>query len=188
MKRQLLPIAIFFLCALSPLHAEEQTSVFRIIGLSAPERSADLEKAMKSVTDVQLEKLDFAKGEATFRFDMDKLFPENKGKPAPPADKIIARLNERVLNASNHSFNVTAPSALPADQQTKLEIKVGLLDCKACRYAAYSVIAKIEGVERANVVSQTSTATINLWIDATKTNLDALTAALKIANVPFPEK
>ena len=75
-------------------------------------------------------------------------------------------------------------STLPADKVSKVEIKVGLLDCKACRYAAYSVIAKIEGVERATVSSQTST--ITAAIDATKTNQGALTEALKKANVPLP--
>ena len=186
MKHFLLPI--LFLCAVSPLRADEQTGVFRILGLSAPERRADLETAMQAVPDVQLASLDYDKGEATFRFDTAKLLPESKGKATPPADKVIARLNDLLLNASNHSFNVTAPSAVPADKQTKVEIKVGLLDCKGCRYAAYSYIAKIEGVERATVSSQASTATIYAWIDATKTNLEALTAALKKANVPFPEK
>ncbi len=170
---------------MSPLRADEQTGVYRIVGLSAPERQDDLRAALKDVPNVQLEALDFDKGEATLRFDAAKLLP---GSKTPSPEAIIKRLDDLLLNASNHTFNVTAPSTLPAEKLTKLEIKVGLLDCKGCRYAVYCVVGKMDGVVRATVSSQVSTGTVNAWIDGSKTNIEALTEALKKANVPFPEK
>ena len=75
---------------------------------------------------------------------------------------------------------------MPADKLTKVEIPIGVLDCKGCRYAAYQAVAKLEGVERATV-SATPSAVI-AWIDATKIKRDALEDALKKARVDLVQK
>ena len=167
--------------ALPLLHAEEQTATYRLVGLSAPEREADLREMMKSVADVTLVSLDAAKAEVTLRFELEKLFPTAKPKQPPTPDKITERLNSLLGSASKNTFNLTAQSALPADKLTKVEIPIGMLDCKGCRYAAYSAIAKLDGVERATV-SATPSAVI-AWIDATKTKREVLEDALKNARV-----
>ena len=173
------------LCALSLalplLHAEEQTGTYRLIGLSAPERESDLREVMKTVPDVALVSLDIAKAEVNLRFDAEKLFLPAKSKQPPAPDKITERLNSLIGGASKNTFSLTERSTVPADKLTKVEILIGVLDCKGCRYAAYQAVAKLDGVERATV-SATPSAII-AWIDATKTKREALEEALKKVRV-----
>ena len=191
MKSPLLPRTFAsLLCALSLalplLHAEEQTGTYRLIGLSAPERESDLREVMKTVPDVTLVSLDAAKAEVTLRFEAEKLFPPTKAKQPPAADKITARLDTLIGTASTRTFGLTERSTLPADKLTKVEIPIGVLDCKGCRYAAYQAVAKLDGVERATV-SATPSAVI-AWIDATKTKREALEEALKKVRADLVQK
>ena len=191
MKSPLLPRTFAsLLCALSLalplLHAEEQTGTYRLIGLSAPERESDLREVMKTVPDVALVSLDIAKAEVNLRFDAEKLFLPAKSKQPPAPDKITERLNSLIGGASKNTFSLTERSTVPADKLTKVEIPIGVLDCKGCRYAAYQAVAKLEGVERATV-SATPSAII-AWIDATKIKRDALEDALKKARVDLVTK
>lgn len=173
------------LCALSLvlplLHAEEQTGTYRLFGLSAAEREADLREVLAKVPEVTLVSLDAAKAEVTLRFEAEKLFPPTKAKQPPAADKITARLDTLIGTASTRTFGITERSTVPADKLTKVEILIGVLDCKGCRYAAYQAVAKLDGVERATV-SATPSAII-AWIDATKTKREALEEALKKVRV-----
>ncbi|PAW88437.1 MAG: hypothetical protein B9S33_04830 [Pedosphaera sp. Tous-C6FEB] len=176
------------LCAMilcdSPAFAEEQTSTYRLIGLSHAEREADLREVLDKVPEVKFVSLDAAKAEVTLRFDAEKIFLPAKQKSPVPADKITARLDQLIGTASTRTFSLTERSAFPADKLTKVEIPIGVLDCKGCRYAAYSAVAKLDGVERATV-SITPSAVI-AWIDATKTKRDALVEALKKMRVELP--
>lgn len=176
--------ALFF--AVPLLHAEEQTDTYRLIGLSAAEREADLREVLKAVPDVALVSLDAAKAEVTLRYELEKLFPTAKPKQPPAPEKITERINSLIGQASKNTFTVTAPSVVPADKLTKVEIPIGVLDCKACRFAAYSAVAKLDGVERATV-SATPSAVI-AWIDATRTKREALEEALKKARVELLNK
>ena len=173
------------LCALSLvlplLHAEEQTGTYRLFGLSAAEREADLREVLAKVPEVTLVSLDAGKAEVTLRFEAEKLFPPTKAKQPPAADKITARLDTLIGTASTRTFGITERSTVPADKLTKVEILIGVLDCKGCRYAAYQAVAKLDGVERATV-SATPSAVI-AWIDATKTKREALEEALKKVRV-----
>ena len=178
-------LCAMILCAL-PVFAEEQTGTYRLIGLSAAERETDLREVMKAVPDVALVSLDAAKAEVTLRFDAEKLFPPTKAKQPPAPDKITERISSLIGQASKNTFTVTARSTVPADKLTKVEILIGVLDCKGCRYAAYITIAKLDGVERATV-SATPSAVI-AWIDATKTKREALEEALKKARVDLLPK
>ncbi len=191
MKSPLLPRTFASLfCALSLalplLHAEEQTGTYRLFGLSAAEREADLREVLAKVPEVTLVSLDAAKAEVTLRFEAEKLFPPTKAKQPPAADKITARLDTLIGTASTRTFGITERSTVPADKLTKVEILIGVLDCKGCRYAAYQAVAKLEGVERATV-SATPSAVI-AWIDATKIKRDALEDALKKARVDLVQK
>ncbi|MST00674.1 MAG: heavy-metal-associated domain-containing protein [Pedosphaera sp.] len=191
MKSLVLPRAFasalcaFFL-TLPLLHAEEQMGTYRLIGLSAPERQEDLREVMKTVPDVTLVSLDVAKAEVSLRFDAEKLFLPAKSKQPPAPDKITERLSSLISGASKNTFSLTERSAVPADKLTKVEILIGVLDCKGCRYAAYQAIAKLDGVERATV-SATPSAVI-AWIDATKTKRETLEAALKKTGVELLPK
>ena len=178
------------LCALSLvlplLHAEEQTGTYRLFGLSAAEREADLREVLAKVPEVTLVSLDAGKAEVTLRFEAEKLFPPTKAKQPPAADKITARLDTLIGTASTRTFGITERSTLPADKLTKVEIPIGVLDCKGCRYAAYQAVAKLDGVERATVSTMPSA--VIAWIDAAKTKREALEEALKKARVDLAPK
>ena len=186
LSRPFASIICAFSLTLPLLHAEEQTGTYRLIGLSAAEREADLREVMKAVPGVALVSLDAAKAEVTLRYELEKLFPTAKPKQPSAPDKITERLNSLIGQASKNTFTVTARSAVPADKLTMLEIPIGVLDCKGCRYAAYQAVAKLDGVERATV-SATPSAVI-AWIDATKTKREKLEDALKKARVDLPNK
>ena len=191
MKSPFLPgLFASVLCALSLalplLHAEEQTGTYRLLGLSAAEREADLREVMQAVPDVALVSLDAAKAEVTLRYELEKLFPTAKPKQPPAPEKITERLSSLIGQASKNTFTVTARSTVSADKLTKVEILIGVLDCKGCRYAAYQSVAKLDGVERATV-SATPSAVI-AWIDAAKTKREVLEDALKKARVDLLNK
>ncbi len=173
-------LCAMILCAL-PALAEEQTGTYRLIGLSAAEREEDLREVMKAVPDVALVSLDAAKAEVTLRYEVEKLFTTAKPKQPPAPDKIIERISSLIGQASRNTFSVTARSSVPADKLTKIEIPIGVLDCKGCRYAAYQTIAKLDGVERVTVSAKPSA--IIAWIDDTKTKRETLEEALKKARV-----
>ena len=179
---------IFSLCVLlcvATLRAEEQTTTVRVIGISDPSRVEDFRTAVKSVAELQLVSVDGDKATAVLRYDVSALITKPKPKPADLAPaKILEQIDNLIGKASVRTFSVTGPTGIAEDKLTKVEFKVGLLDCKGCRYGAYIAIAKIEGVERAAVDSITRTLTA--WIDPAKTNKEALEAALKKARVELP--
>ncbi len=177
------------LCALvltATLRAEEQTTTVRVIGISDPGRVEDFRTAVKSVPELQLMSVDGDKASAVLRYDVAAIITKPKPKPADLApEKILEQINSLVGKASVNTFSVTAPTGVAEDKLAKVEIKVGILDCKGCRYGAYIVIAKLDGVERATVNSANRTLTV--WIDPVKSNKEALIAALKKARVELPE-
>lgn len=183
--RRLFAFAVLLLLALF-LHAEEQTGTYRLIGLSAAEREADLREVLAKVPDVSLVSLDATKAEVTLRFDAEKLFLPAKSKQPPAADKVLARLDQLIGTASTRTFSLAERSTVPADKLTKVEIPIGVLDCKGCRYTAYSSVAKLDGVDRATV--STTPSAVIAWIDATKTKREALVDALKKMRVELLEK
>ncbi len=176
--RRLIPLLVLLLPAI--LRAEEQT--VRIIGLSDASRVDDLREAIKTLPELQLIRIDEAKATATLSYDIPTLLGKPKPKPEDIAPaKLLERLDNRIGTATLRTFSVTALTGIAEDKLTKLEIHVGVLDCKGCRYGAYIAIAKMEGVERATVNSDSRTLTA--WIDATKTHREALVEALKKARV-----
>ena len=174
------------LCLLCPsLRAEE--SRHRVFGLSDPGRELDLREQLKSVPEVEFAALDLETAEATFRYDVTKLLPDAKSPPT--AEAIAKRLDELVKMASKNpvsghvTFSLKPLSSVPKDQLQKIEIQLGLLDCKGCRYTAYLACAKLDGVENV-IVSETSLVTV--WVAPSKTDREALIAALKKARIELP--
>jgi hypothetical protein len=179
--RPFLFFAVLLLCATAG--AAEQTATYRVTGLFFAERQEDFRRVMKAVPEIELLDLQFDKAVATVRYDLDKLIPP--GPPKKPADrsteKVLAKLNDLIRKASSGSFTFAAPSATPEEQLARVDIKVGLLDCKGCRFAVYLAVAKIDGVDHATV----SPDTLSAWIDPAKTNRTALEEALKKDQVPL---
>ncbi len=174
------------LCLLTlSLRAEE--SRHRIFGLSDPGRELDLREQLKSVPELELAALDLETAEATFRYDVTKLVPDAKNPPT--AEAIAKRLDELVKKASKHpvsgyvTFYLKPLSSVAKDQQQKIEIQLGLPDCKGCRYTAYLACAKLDGVENV-IVSETLLVTA--WVQPSKTNREVLIAALKKVRIHLP--
>lgn len=164
------------------LHADE--SRHRIIGLSEPSREQDLRAQVRTISGLELVSLDFTTTEAAFRYELGTLFPTINPKKPPSQAEITQKLDSLLKAASRGTFTLKPLATLPEDKMQEINIRVGLLDCKGCRYGAYIAIAKLDGVEHA-VVSESSLLTA--WIDPAKTDRETLIGALKKGRVEVPQ-
>lgn len=175
------------LCMPPPLRAEEKTVSYGLVGLFGAERNDDFREAFKNAApEIQLVKLDDDNSQVAIRYDVAKLIPNFNPKKPPKEEDVLQRLNNILGTASNHTFRLRPLSTVPTDKLTKVEINIGVLDCKACRYGAYLAVMKIDGVERAAVSSKPSAVTA--WIDSAKTDRAALEASLKQVGAEIEKK
>ncbi len=167
------------------LRADEQTSTYRLVGLFEPSREDDFRKLLaEEAPELKVERLDFEKAEVTLRYDLPALFSDGKIPKGFTAEKLREKIDQTIRGKSKGTFQIQWPSALPAGEQTRVDIKVGILDCRGCRFGVYQMVTKIEGVERASITADTHVLTA--WIDPAKTNREALEAALKKQQVQLP--
>jgi hypothetical protein len=176
---------LFLLLASLAIAADEKGEKLRrvkhrITGLFAREREEDLRAAFRKIDAVKLLALDFERAEATLEYVPAKAFPNAK------PHEILARLDQIVKSASNHTFGVKALPSVPREKLLFIEIPVAGLDCKACCLAAYEIVYKLEGVETATASFREGRVTA--WIDPTKTNRTRLEAALKQRGVEVKAK
>jgi copper chaperone CopZ len=155
----------------------------RIVGFCSPDRQQDLREAVMQIAGVELAAIDYEAAEAAFRYDEALLMGSPPPKQGRPSEQILTRLDERLRGVSQGTFSARPLSSVPRDKQTQVEFQVGVLHCKGCRYGVYQVLAKIYGVERASVDSQTGQ--VLAWIDPAKTDRAALADALVKARVPL---
>ena len=66
---------------------------------------------------------------------------------------------------------------LPREKLQKLELAVVGLDCKACSFAAYQTVMRLEGVEQCEVLFRETRVTA--WVDASKIDKAKIEMALK---------
>lgn len=152
--------------------AEEANYTYRVEGLFQKDREADLRATIKTLEGIELVQVDYRQGHSTFRFDAEKLYPNAK-KP----EQILQQFDQRLRQASRGTFQVTALSDIDRKKLTEVKIAVAGLDCKGCSYGAYLAVTKVEGVE--NAISSFHDGYVIAWIDAEKTNREALEAALE---------
>lgn len=152
----------------------------QITGLFSPDREKDLQKVFATLPEIKLEKIDYAKAEAEFVYDPEKVFPNAK------PEQLVEQFDSILRNASRHTFGVRPLCTTPDDELTCVEIPVLGLDCKACCLAAYESVYQIEGVERATASFKDGLVTA--WIHPDKTNVMALEEALKKKGVTLPER
>jgi hypothetical protein len=158
-----------------PAVPSPSTTTFRITGLFAPDREADLRATLEEIPGIQLKSLDFEHAEGAFEFDAATVF---KGvKP----DDIVKKFDEKIRGASNATFGIQPVSTTPHAQLKRIEIPIVGLDCRACCLAAYESISKIDGVTQATASFKEGRLTA--LIDPSKTNPTALEEALKKRNV-----
>jgi hypothetical protein len=186
MIRKLLLIFAATLCgAPAARAADEQSKEFAIVGLFSPDREQDLRDVMADVPEFQLFKVDYENARVTFRYDPQRLFADQKPKKSPTDAEIEQRVNALLTRASANTFSVKVTPPTPGEKLTKVQISVGILDCKGCRYAAYLAVVKVAGVERATVAKDGA---VTAMVDADKTNPAALEDALKRANIEHRAK
>lgn len=177
-------LAALWLTSFGIPSAAEQTETYRVIGFSHPEREEDFRQALATLPGIVLVGLDLAAAEVTLRFDPEQLVSGAKpGQPVAP-EKILEELDKRLGQASVRTFSLTPRSTVPNADLATETIPVGLLDCKGCRYGVYLAVARLEGVVRASVSSETGLLTV--WFDPKKTGRPALEEALKKARVESP--
>jgi hypothetical protein len=152
--------------------AEDPVSVtYRVTGLFSPDREADLREAAKKVTDATLSSIDYPNGEVTWSYEPSKM-PKN-AKP----EQVQNQIDTQLKNASNHTFSLKPRSTVPRDKLQKLEISVGVLDCKACGFGLYQIVMGVPGVELA--FAQYKEGLVTAWIDPEKTDREKVVEALK---------
>ena len=171
------------ICA-TAARAVEQTVTYRIVGLSAPERKGDFAPVIAMIPELKLVSYDFDHNSCTLSFDPEQIIP-----PGPPKKKVdrspealLEKINVLLKKASSKTFSLTPPSTISPEKLSKVEIKVGLLDCKGCRFCVYDAVSHLDGVDHASVAGDTLTA----WIDATKVDQAALEDALIKDKVVVP--
>ena len=161
---------------------EKQTREFTIVGLFSPDREKDLRDVIADVSEFQLVSVDYENARATFSYDVASLFgAERKLKDRPPKPaEIEQRIHALLTRASTNTFGLKLTPEVPKEELTRIELSIGILDCKGCQYAAYLAVIKAAGVERATV---TRDGTLVALVETGKADSAAITAALKKANI-----
>lgn len=148
----------------------------RVTGLFSPDREKDLRDLLAAEwPEISVGNVDFETSEATLRFDVDKLFPKAK-----PVD-VVKRLDDKLRGLSHGTFGVKEPCSSPREKLKRIEIAVAGLDCKACAFAAYEAVAKLDGVEQATASFREGRVTA--LVDPSKVDKAKLEAALKARGV-----
>jgi hypothetical protein len=150
----------------------EHTVALRVRGLFEPDQVADFRALMNLFPEAELESINLETAEASIRFAPDcELF--RNAKP----EQIVERIGNRVRQLSTNLFSLVPLSEIPREKLELVEFSIKGLDCKACSFAVYEILVRIEGVEQATASFRTAHA--SAFIDPSKTNRPALLEALK---------
>jgi hypothetical protein len=161
-------------------HPKPQRFTYRVTGLFAPDRVADLKSVFAELTDLTLVAVDFDDAEITVEYAPAKAFPGAKRV------ELVERLDQKVRLATRGTFGVKPRRTVPREKLERVVIPVAGLDCKACSLAAYEIVAKIDGVVQATASFKEGKVTA--LIDPAKTDQAALEAALRKRNVAVGPK
>lgn len=151
--------------------AQPVTVKYKLFGLFSHEREPDLRRVATGITEVTLTDFDYEKGEVTFTYD-----PIKFGRGAKPKE-LQDRIDNLLRSASNQTFAVKPMSTIPREKLQKVEIGVGVLDCKACGYGLYQMVFNVPGVEQA--FANYKEGLVTAWIDPEKTDRTKIAALLK---------
>lgn len=180
----LVSVALIGTIAASSFAADEapkpQPFTYRIFGMFSPDREADLKETAEKLTNIKLIAVDYAKAEATFEYDPKKAFPGAK------PEQIEERLGNQLRDASRSTFQIKPKLAMPRESLQKLEIAVVGLDCKACSFAAYQAVMRLEGVEQCEVIFKQEKLTA--LVDGSKTDKAKIETRLKEMGLKIREE
>jgi hypothetical protein len=163
------------LLLLSPAVADDKAKpepiTYRLTGLFAKDREADLREAFKELPDFKLVAVDFDYAEVTIEFAPGKLFPGQK------PERVTELVNDKLRSATHSTFGVKPRSVVARDKLRDVVIPAAGLDCKACCLAAYEIVAAVEGVVQATASFKDGRITAK--IDPSKTDQAKLEEALR---------
>jgi copper chaperone CopZ len=155
--------------------AKPERHMYRIIGLFSPDREKDLRAGFAEMPDIKLVGVNFDDAEITVELIPSKVFPGAK------TEQLVQALDQKVRQATRHTFGVKPRRDTPREKLKQVVIPVAGLDCKACCLAAYEAIANIDGVYQATASFKEGR--ITALIDPAKTNIEMLSSALRSKGV-----
>lgn len=132
-----------------------------LVGLSGDERLADWERLMPVLEEkgVRVLQTDSRGARIEIEYDQPTLFPKLNSKHRLTLEEIRHRLAQVVRESSRASFDLLPVLGAASEcGQVERTLSIGVLDCKGCRYGAYSIAMKVQGVDR-------------VWVDAEKSTL-----------------
>jgi copper chaperone CopZ len=147
----------------------------QITGLFMPERVKDLHVLFEKLPDMKLVKVDYENSEAVIEYEPGKLWPNEK------PEKFPERLDNHLRSPSRGTFGAKSLRTTPRKKLELIEIPVVGLDCKGCSYAAYLLVFKLPGVERAT--SSFKAGKVTALIDPKQTDQKKLEEALRKGGV-----
>ena len=147
----------------------------QITGLFMPERVKDLHVLFEKLPDMKLVKVDYENSEAVIEYEPAKLWPNEK------PEKFPERLDNHLRSPSRGTFGAKPLRTTPLKKLELIEIPVVGLDCKGCSYAAYLLVFKLPGVERAT--SSFKAGKVTALIDPKQTDQKKLEEALRKGGV-----
>jgi hypothetical protein len=132
-----------------------------LYGLSGKEREGDWGVLCGDLVDqgVRVERTDASRARVVIAYDEGVLFPKRNTRVPLRIAEVERRIGQLVREASTAAFDVRPVSAGGFESgYVEQEVRIGVLDCKGCRYGAYTLAMRVEGVER-------------VWIDAERSAL-----------------
>jgi copper chaperone CopZ len=158
--------------------AKPQRIKHQITGLFMPEREQDLRDLFEKLPQFKLASVDYANAEVILEYNPAKVWPNEKPERLPEL------LNNHLRGRSRGSFGAKPLRTTPLEKLKQIEIPVVGLDCKGCSYAAYEMIFKLPGVERATASFKSGKVTA--LIHPEQTDQSKLEEALKKGGVEIP--
>ena len=154
--------------------AGETTVKYRVNGMFSPDRQEDLRQAAAKLADFKLVTIDYDNAEVTFCYDSSKVL-----KGAKP-DHVLNTMDSKLREASNHTLGLMNPIT-NREKLQRVEVHVGMLDCKACGLGVYWIVTKVPGVEQATV--DIKDGHVIAWLDPEKTKRADIVEMLKMREV-----
>ncbi len=127
-----------------------------LYGLSGREREEDWRVLGEGLVEkgARVESTDAERARVVIWYDEEVLFPKRSAKVRLRVSEVEKRLGQLVREASMAAFDLRSVSAGGCESgYIARELRIGVLDCKGCRYGAYTLAMRVEGVER-------------VWVDA----------------------
>lgn len=179
MLRYFAMLALLPLLMAADAPAKPEKFTFRVLGLYAPEREADLKAGLAEIPDVKLIDLNYADAEITVEFVPKTAFPGAKPEQLPE------RFEQKLRQATHHTFGVRPKRNESKEKLEEVTISAGACDCRGCRLAVSEAVDRLDGVDR--VFVDLKAGQVKVRIDPEKVDRAKLEDALRKKGVKVPK-